>query len=360
MRNFFLYVPVGAGMVYAAILYNSRGLLTLAGAAMLLPPFFLCMLWSVRRHLEGRISVSLLPGTGDYRIRFCLENKSPFYLPDIRMKILLKNKGSGKVHKIRLAGDVCPGQKAELTGIFQSPEFGLWQAECRKCFCYDCLGLFRLKKEWKETLQFMVFPSCYETNLKVGIRTRLFQSDSSWYHPRIGGDDPAEVLKLREYRRGDRMNQIHWKLSAKNEELIVAETSMPMGCNVVVFLDVDTGEMDRKTGIACWEVLHTLSQEMVNQECFHFLVWYEKETGRLRRRAIREQEDLTEFWNEILQHETGRCLFLQEYEQEFRGEPFASVILWKQELELYVNDRFLIQIIPEQVKRQLLELELMV
>ncbi len=360
MRNFCLYVPVAAGLIYMAVLYESRGLLILAGAAMLLPPFFLCMLCSVRKHLEGRILVSPWPETGDYRVRFCLENKSPFYLPGIRMKIALKNKGNGKVRKISLAGSISARGKAELTGVFRNPEFGLWQAECGKCFCYDCLGLFRLKKRWKETLQFMVFPSCYETNIKVGVRTRLFLSDGSWYHPRTGGDDPAEVLKLREYRQGDRMNRIHWKLSAKNEELIVSEMSMPMGCNVVIFLDAETENMNRKTGTAYWEVLHTISQGLLEQECFHYLVWYEKESRRLYRKAIREPEDVTEFWTEILRHRTGRCPFPQEYEQEFRGEPYASAVLWKQELELYANDRFLLQMIPEQVEKQLLELELTV
>ena len=39
------------------------------------------------------------------------------------------------------------------------------------------------------------------------------QIESDSYSTIKGGDDPSEVFAIREYREGDRLQRIHWKLS---------------------------------------------------------------------------------------------------------------------------------------------------
>lgn len=48
------------------------------------------------------------------------------------------------------------------------------------------------------------------------------------------GHDFAEVSDVREYRPGDRLRDIHWKLSAKQQELIVKERISMAGCEMVM------------------------------------------------------------------------------------------------------------------------------
>ncbi len=71
-------------------------------------------------------------------------------------------------------------------------------------------------------------------------------------------------------------------------------------------------------------------------------------------------QGLFEFWDEILKSQMERCNFLEEYPQEFRGEPYATGIQWNQELELYCNGNFRGKMEPGKVKGQLLEVELTV
>lgn len=361
MRNLLFYVFAGAGACYMAILYNSKGFFVLFVAAVLLPPFFLCMLWQVRRRLECKLLVSSDPEeTGTYRVCLEIYNNSIFYLAEARTKVVLRNDKSNRKIKVKLVGKAGAGERVTLEKTVGDLEFGLWQAQCRSFICYDCLGIFRLRKKVGQQVQVMILPACYETNIKAGLKTKLFLSDGEWYHPQIGGDDPGEILKLREYQMGDRMNQIHWKLSARNDTLIVAEMSMPIGCNVVIFLDVRMDTMNKKDCKAYWEVVHTISLELLEQECCHFLVWYEEQEQKLRRKGIRELEDLADFWGEILRHQMGRCVFKEVYQREFPGEAYVSHIWWNQELELYCNDEFQAKIEPEGVKERLLELELKV
>ena len=37
------------------------------------------------------------------------------------------------------------------------------------------------------------------------------------------GDDPGETFDIREYREGDSIRQIHWKLTGKMDRLIIRE-----------------------------------------------------------------------------------------------------------------------------------------
>ena len=55
------------------------------------------------------------------------------------------------------------------------------------------------------------------------------------------GEDRSEVYQLREYRPGDDIRQIHWKLSSKLDELILKEASQPESRSLLVFWDKRTG-----------------------------------------------------------------------------------------------------------------------
>ena len=41
----------------------------------------------------------------------------------------------------------------------------------------------------------------------------------------------------------DSLKDIHWKLSAKEEELMVKERGFPLGCTVLIWFDVRAGKL---------------------------------------------------------------------------------------------------------------------
>lgn len=357
-----LYVLGTAGIFYLAVLYKSRGLMAVCFTAVLLPLFFLCMLSYMRKRLECALLFCSYPieNTADYQVGLRVENKSPVYFPHVRVKIEVLNTATGKKQWVKAEGNVPSGEMAELTGRLGEPEFGLWQASCSYIRCYEWVGFLYLNTRVQEKKQVMVFPAAYATNIKIGIATRLFLSDGEQYHPQISGDDPSETLKLREYQKGDRPSRIHWKLSAKSEALIVAEMSMPMGCNVVIFLDAQPSAMGKKESRVYWEILHSLSQELLAQDCAHYLVWRDKRYQELLcRKDIRGAEELMDFWCEILPGKMEKGANPETYGKAFPGETYASQIVLNHKLELYCNHKLEAGIKPEKVKEQLAELELL-
>ena len=357
-----LYALGTAGIFYLAVLYKSKALLAVCFVAVLLPLLFLCILSYIKQRLKFELLFSSYPieHSGDYSVGLRVENPSGVYLPHIMAKIQVKNMLTGKNHWVKAEGKISADGTVELMGKIREPEFGMWQAKCKQVRCYEWADFLYLSCKVQDEKQVMIFPAVYGTNIKIGLRTRLFWSDGEQYHPQISGDDPSETLKLREYQKGDRMNRIHWKLSAKNEELIVAEMGMPMGCNVVIFLDGEPAAMGKKEVRAYWETLHSISQELLTQECAHYLVWRDKQYGEhLCRKAVRKVEDLMDFWCEISSGRMEKGANPGEYTKIFPGETYASGLVWNQKLELLCNDKLVIKITPEQVEKQLMELELL-
>lgn len=356
------YVLGTAGIFYLAVLYKSRGLMAVSFTAVLLPLFFLCMLSYMRKRLECALLFCSYPieNTADYQVGLRVENKSPVYFPRVQVKMELLNMATGKKQWVKAKGKVPSGEAAEMVGRLGEPEFGLWQASCSYVRCYEWMGLLYLRAKVQDQKQVMVFPAAYATNIKIGIRTRLFLSDGEQYHPQISGDDPSETLKLREYQKGDRASRIHWKLSAKGDTLIVAEMSMPVGCNVAIFLDAQPSAMGKKESRVYWEILHSLSQELLAQECAHYLVWRDKRYQELLcRKAVRDTEDLLDFWCEIFPGEMEKGAGPEAYGKAFPGEAYASQIVLNHKLELYCNHKLEAGMKPEKVKEQLAELELL-
>ncbi|MEG0962504.1 MAG: DUF58 domain-containing protein [Lachnospiraceae bacterium] len=287
-----------------------------------------------------------------------ITQKQRIPIAKVKIGFLLENVGTGKKYKKKIVGSILPLPKTVWKIETEELEFGLWKITGKYIWFYEWMGWFSLKKKWNETRQFMIFPTCYETTVKIGIRTRLFLSDGEQYHPQMNGDDPTEIFKLREYQMGDGFNKVHWKLSAKNDILMVKEMSLPIGCNIVFFLNVESKELTTEQWKSYWELVSSISNEILQQECSHFFVWFDQKNKRLLRKKIFNEEVFHEFWYEIISYSLGKCNGKIEYINEFKGDTYASWIELNEKLELLCNGVVVTCIKEQPIKEQLLELEL--
>lgn len=95
----------------------------------------------------------------------------------------------------------------------------------------DYLGLFYLPKKLPEPLCVEVWPDPIAPEPLPDV-TKLL---SPPLRPKAGGGY-AEVHELRDYRPGDPMRDVHWKLSAKTDKLIVREAQEEIRRDVILFL----------------------------------------------------------------------------------------------------------------------------
>ncbi|MEI3102507.1 MAG: DUF58 domain-containing protein [Oscillospiraceae bacterium] len=102
------------------------------------------------------------------------------------------------------------------------------------------LGLLKLrpKRQWQAKCTVMPKPKTPKNMASLESLPPVSQN----YRPKPGGGYSRGGFELRQYRHGENINSIHWKLSSKTDELIVREPE-PMESSTAVLLHT-TGELD--------------------------------------------------------------------------------------------------------------------
>ena len=136
-------------------------------------------------------------------------------------------------------------------------EMGKYELQLKCLRIYDITGLMHVDIRIKDTGKLRVMPGMYEVSVVRTEATKNFYGEADTYDEWFPGYDNNEIFQLREYQRGDRLQNVHWKLTAKHEELIIKEHSLPRSCPVVLLLDYQSwgfGEEDLKSFLL-WKLL---------------------------------------------------------------------------------------------------------
>lgn len=182
--------------------------------------------------------------------------------------------GTGKTLRLRCRGKLpvaawrCRVRvERPLTGdnwVLKSGEI-LPSAHCGQLVCtvekarvYDYLGLFSLPVRSPEPIRLSVRPAPTAMTALPAVRRHA----TAW-RPRRGGGY-SENHELRQYRPGDSIRDIHWKLSAKTGDLILRESMEPVRSRVLLRLDLrgTPEELDRMLGRLLWLGGHLLDLDI--------------------------------------------------------------------------------------------------
>ena len=101
----------------------------------------------------------------------------------------------------------------------------------------DPLGLFSLPLH-NAVFEgsYTVYPRLVDLSVESAHSAR-FSHAGFTYDTRRKGNDPTELFDLRGYEEGDTLTAIHWKLSAKMDDLVVRESSHPTDYDIVLLCD---------------------------------------------------------------------------------------------------------------------------
>lgn len=122
---------------------------------------------------------------------------------------------------------------------------GALYVTARRVWVYDYLGLIAIPVRDLPHVEITVRPLEVKMRPPAGIEHLLARS----WRPRPGGGY-SEYHEMREYRPGDALNQIHWKLTAKTNKLIIREPMQPDRGAVLLTLEIagSPEELDRMYG----------------------------------------------------------------------------------------------------------------
>lgn len=320
--NLFFYLFLSAVLLYLSVYYGSLPLTFLFLAQAFIPLFFMipALISGLRTKLRLRSRSELWEAGNSLWLE--APKRGFFPLPHIRAIVRMENSLTGQLEPE--AVDLLPaaGKAAQGKIPFAPQDCGLYRISVQGCRGHDYFHIFPLHiPREKQGLELFVMPRQYETQIHVSQYTRAFVVDSEHYHKEKSGEDFSETFGMRPYRPGDKMSRVHWKLTAKSEELMMKEGSLPIGNSVLLLADPN---------FLCprlWDTVFSLSCGLLAAACPHYFCWL-AESGALRRASIESREDLYALIPQLFRLAAAEpAIPIEEhYCREFRSEGYAAAL----------------------------------
>ncbi len=332
LRNIIKYLVAFAAVGLLSILYNTyyMGIIFLTLGAI---PFFLFALLS---YFYGKLKVELVSVIHVAKkgevipVSVQIENPTIFPVSQIKLSMSYKNAYSKQLYKKNFTVSVDAKTKASVICNLYSEYAGNMEISLNSIRIYDYLKLFSLRKKKNTRLAVAVLPTYYELpqNMFSSLQTSIVESD--YYSGVKSGDDPSEVFAIREYREGDRQQRIHWKLSIKQNQLMIKEFSDPLNCSILLFVDLCIpAEINRMVFMdSILECALSLSYSFLLAGQMHYFTWYDESRGSCRRIRVAQEKDLFEAVDGLLHvlPYSPTIDAITAYESEHPKEQYSNLI----------------------------------
>lgn len=192
---------------------------------------------------------------------------------------------------------------------------------------FDFFGICSRKRKTELCSCTVVMPEKQKQDFSF-LTKEGFDMESFRYSGSRPGDDPGETFDIREYREGDSIRQIHWKLTGKMDRLMIREKSFPVDDTVLILAEAFLPEKDPGTAQTLAEVFAAVLSSFMEQGISCQAGVYDGSTGRFYIEKLRSQEDYENILYLFLRHggEGDGPRMISEYLQNPGQQRFANYI----------------------------------
>lgn len=339
-------------LFYMSMIYGSAAM-ALAGFALI---FFLIFsyveLFWLWKHSSAQLEIPLAMASQDEKITLSLpvETKGKLQPGKVRCLLEVRNTFSGKKKKKWFWGNV--------EYPYDLKQAGRYEFELKKVRIYDLTGFFYLIRKADQRVSVDVLPEICYVPVQLTDAVRNFFGDADTYDEFRPGYDPSELFDVREFQRGDRVQNIHWKLSAKTDTWMVKEHSMPKACAVTMLTDF-SGKKANADRDAYLKLVAGLSFSLMDQKCAHYVAWYSEEDAGIVRSRVDDEESFYLFLYRFLRVQTQQKVdVVQAYKEKYRYENLVHLLVVTMDLEIKCEDEIIGKAEKEKFSRSMGKMEL--
>lgn len=208
---------------------------------------------------------------------------------------------------------------------------GRIQIELKELISEDFMGIYEKHKSFFNKTYSLVMPDTFPVDIEIGRggQCDINSDEYSMYKP---GSDPSETFAVREYRPGDNIKNIHWKLSEKLNEVTVRELGLPVNNSILLIIDSIKADSNRNTESLMdniGEYVISVAQVLTNQQIPFTLSWHDTELNQMKQDEILNNNALSEHLSDVLSSGPfeSKNSILEEYEKDIGYPEFAHIIV---------------------------------
>ena len=272
LKNRIVYLLLLTAVFFFFLYFNGYLSLLLLTAVLILPVLSLALTLAASWGITADAIFSPPLARKKEAIRLELSVKSRNILPVSAMRIHLEiaNGYLGKTEKQQYLFPLGSRGQTLLEQAFSSQYCGSIRAVVKRAVIYDYFRLFALPKKLRCSAVSFILPS--------GSGLRSGQREFSWEGAAVpaqkfGDPDAAELSGLREFRDGDRLRDVHWKLSSKLDRLMTKEYEHLQECRVFIVLERLAADVDLLDAEA--EAAAAITRRLTELRVRHKVYWQE-------------------------------------------------------------------------------------
>lgn len=261
----------------------------LSWAVLVVPPVLFVLTLPAMLGLRCRLDApsSVTRGSGAIlTLRFMTKHLLP--VGKVRVELRFHNRFTGEDRSVKLRYDAM--LRADARVELPTDSCGAIVCSVTRMTVSDLLSLWHLPRRCGESVRCTVLPQPIAPAQPIDLDAALERPMR--LQVKYGGGY-AEEHELREYRPGDPMNSVHWKLSSKTDSMIVREAQEPRNKTIYVILQKN-GENDRGLELLYWLSLELCKRELKHRLCAgdEFEVADESESAGAMRKLLQRPLDL--------------------------------------------------------------------
>lgn len=161
--------------------------------------------------------------------------RNRFIFPAVPMEILcnLPDGDVGLFTDKRLFVALPPFGNAEISVRCKHNYRGSFQGAIKRLYVTDPLRIIRVSKRFERSTQMIFLPR------KLNMESLIFRSavEQSYTQKQLRSTDKEDFSHVREYRDGDILQLVHWKLTAKQDELMIKQFDSVTDLRAVILCD---------------------------------------------------------------------------------------------------------------------------
>ena len=233
----------------------------------------------------------------DIPIKLQVSNDSMMAMPFVEITLQIKYGFYAEEKTLLLEVPLKPKEKRILQVDLQPMHVGNLQLKVGRIRVLDFFRLTagRARKTLVNTVTVLPY---VPDSLGMHLSDDFLRSsdDVTHFSPYKPGDDASETFVIREYRPGDKMHRIHWKLSAKTSDVMVRQASFPIENSVAIYTELYCPARYTPDDKSCvdgvLETTYMMSLFLLQSGIEHQLHWFDHAGGGPCSAEIADEGDL--------------------------------------------------------------------
>ena len=271
------------------------------------------VLFALSFYISKRLNVSFrqkmlkCPASSVIHPELIIENPTIFPISNLEITLEFNSAVETGKNITKINTPVLPMETQNLRMNIASLHIGIIDFRIKKCRIFDILRLFHFKlrskgfKQGQRDMSVIVFPKYIQLDNAVSDYSN-FGIETDEYSPDKKGDDPSQIFDIHEYIEGDKLNRIHWKLTAKQDKVMVKDYSLMMTYAVRIFINLNISRLLDYDIIV--ESALSVSMLLVEKGIAHTIEWLDPKTKKLKTYNIKNEQEHQECAERLINAKT--------------------------------------------------------